>query len=130
MISDSNEENRPVLRLVPRPDRAAIGRETASEHRFPPIVQVLNPTLPHIQERMQGIATMAFRRGLDSKAICSELASYVQTSGYEATIGVQDVKTDQMPSFQDGTVVCTIMLVDLNPATSALRLCKSIAADG
>lgn len=129
MIRDSKRTVAPTLRLV---ERASIssgnGADVTSVHRFPPVVQVLNPVLPHIQERMQGIATMGFRRGLDDLAICDELSSYARTFDSEATIGIQRVSSDQMPSFQGDRVASTFVMVDLNPTTNRLRLYKSCAS--
>lgn len=131
MSSESRDSGRAALRLVDLEKEAGRINARPDVHRFPPTVQVLNMTTPHIQERMQDIAMIGFRRGLKSDAICVELHTYARTFDYEATIAVQEVKTREMPSFPGSTVVSAIMLVDLRPARRELRLCKrSFAADG
>ncbi len=86
--------------------------------RFAPAVQVLTPTAPHIQERLQDIAMMGFRKGLSTEDICGELYGYARTLDYTATIGVQEVVTEEMPSFPGQKVSAALMLVDLKPKYS------------
>lgn len=104
--------DRPALKIV---KRSANTREATvpSVRRFPPVVQVLTMTAPHIQERLQNIAMIGFRNGDESEQICEELHTYARTLGYDVTIGVQEVRTEEMPSFRGVTVCSTIMLVDL-----------------
>src|SRR5690625_8040048 len=74
--------------------------------RFAPAVQVLTPTAPHIQERLQDIAMMGFRKGLSTEDICGEVYDYARTLDYTATSGVQDVVPEEMPACpgrQDGS---------------------------
>lgn len=124
MTTDHRGSDRAALRIVKRGEQQPGERtpRSAPEQRFPPVVQVLNMTVPHIQERLQDIATMGFRRGLDCESICSELYGYARTLDYEATIGVQEVRTDQMPSFAGRMVASALMLVDLHPRATFVRL--------
>jgi hypothetical protein len=106
--------DRPALRIIKRSADRRIS--PPSERRFPPVVQVLTLTAPHIQERLQDIAMIGYRSGLDSEEICEELHTYARALGYDVTIGVQEVRTDEMPSFRGETVLSTLMLVDLQVA--------------
>lgn len=132
MTTEHRGDDRPALHIVKRGELQPSERaqRASLEQRFPPVVQVLNMTVPHIQERLQDIATIGFRRGLDSEAICSELYGYARTLDYDATIGVQEVCTDQMPSFAGRTVASALMLVDLHPRATFLRLWKEPPALG
>lgn len=118
MRTDSPDNERPTLRLVPRPTNAPRDPQKPLVRRFPPIVQVLNLTVPHIQDRLQDIAMMGFRRGLSSSLICDELHRYARSLDYIATIGVQEVKTADMPSFGGQVIASTLMLIDLQPRFS------------
>lgn len=119
-----------ALRLIKPGRRGTAESDTSARptHRFAPVVQVLNPVLPHIEVRIQQIATMGFRRGLDNEAICEELSRYARTFDDEATVGFQQVTSDEMPSFRGGTVVSGLIIVDLNPRSGRMRLFKSCSA--
>ena len=58
---------------------------------------------------------MGFRRGLSTEDICGELYGYARTLDYRATIGVQEVVTEDMPSFPGEKVASALLLVDLKP---------------
>lgn len=120
MRTNSSDNDRPTLRLVPRPNEAfrASDPQKPPVRRFPPIVQVLNLTVPHIQDRLQDIAMVGFRRGLSSTLICEEIHRYARTLDYLATIGVQEVRTAEMPSFANQVITSTLMLIDLQPLFS------------
>jgi hypothetical protein len=104
--------DQPVLRIVKRSGDVALPR-AAHERRFPPVVQVLTLTAPHIQQRLQDLAMIGFRNGDGTEAICNEVHAYARTLGYDVTIGVQEVRSDEMPSFDGSTVCSTLMLIDL-----------------
>lgn len=107
------------LRIVKK--SAGVDRSARpSIRRFPPVVQVLTMTAPHLQQRLQDIAMIGFRDGDDIDTICGELHGYAHSLGYDVTIGIQDVSTSEMPSFPGITVKSTLLLVDLAVASRLL----------
>lgn len=49
------------------------------------------------------------------KDICADLYGFARTSGFDATIGVQEVYSTSMPSFAGQTVISALLMVDLRP---------------
>jgi hypothetical protein len=77
-------------------------------------------TAPHLQQRLQDIAMVGFREGIETESICDELHGYANSLGYDVTIGIQEVTTSEMPSFPGITVKSTLLLVDLAVASRLL----------
>ncbi len=82
-------------------------------HRFPPIIQVLTQVSPQIQQRLQAIGTQAFQQGKNLEQICQDIYNFVNTLGYEATLGVQEVYSASMPSFPGQTVTSALIMMDI-----------------
>ncbi len=82
-------------------------------HRFPPVLQVLTRTAPHIEQQLAAIATQAHQQGKTLAEICREIYYYARSLGYHATIGMQEVYSSNMPSFPDQTVISALLMVDL-----------------
>lgn len=119
MNTQLKSNDRPPLRLIRCGERA---NEQPQEVRFAPRVQVLNEAESHLEDRLQDVARAAFERGLDNHAICAEVLRHAEALDYDATIGVQEVRSDEMPSFEGRLVVSTVMLIDLQPRATILRL--------
>ncbi len=91
------------LRSVPR----------AATRRFPPVIQVVTQTAPYVEQQLSANAIEAFHRGLTVQQICAELKVLARSLGYEATIGVQEVYSSEMPSFPDQTIISALLIVDM-----------------
>ncbi len=83
--------------------------------RFAPVVQVLTPVDPGAEARLLAVARQSFAEGKALKDICTDLYRFARASGYEATIGVQEVYSTSMPSFPGQTVISALLMVDLRP---------------
>lgn len=83
--------------------------------RFAPVVQVLTPVDPGAEARLLAVARQSFAEGKALKDICADLYRFARASGYEATIGVQEVYSTSMPSFPGQTVISALLMVDLRP---------------
>lgn len=81
--------------------------------RFPPVLQFLTRPDALVEQQMETIALQAHRKGMSLKQICQEVYYYARSVGYEATLGVQEVYSGEMPSFPGQTVMSALLLVDL-----------------
>lgn len=87
----------------------------AVARRFAPVVQVLTTDGKSLEQQLSQMAHRSFAEGKALKDICSDLYSFARTSGFDATIGVQEVYSTSMPSFAGQTVISALLMVDLRP---------------
>jgi|GEM_PF-6828914 len=94
----------------------------AVTRRFPPVLQVLTRTAPYVEQQLSAFATQSFQQGKTVAKICQDLTTYSRSLGYDATIGVQEVYSSDLPSFKDQTVMTALLMIDLRAfnAESAL----------
>ena len=81
--------------------------------RFPPVIQFLTDVDPLVQHQLQTLCVRAHRQGRNLQDVCQELYVYARSIGYMLTLGVQEVFSNQMPSFPQQTVHSALLMVDV-----------------
>ncbi|HEX7072104.1 MAG TPA: hypothetical protein VF190_14925 [Rhodothermales bacterium] len=81
--------------------------------RFPPVLQFLTRSSPHVEREIRARTLEAFRRGKSIEQICSDIYRTALECSFYATIGVQEVSSRSMPSFPEETVVSALLMIDL-----------------
>ena len=101
--------------ITPEVTEVSIMGQQASVRRFPPALQILVPVSLEVQQKLQQTVLKHFQQGKTLDVICWELYNTALALGYHATIGVQEVSSNSMPSFAGQTVLSALLLVDLQP---------------
>lgn len=83
--------------------------------RYPPVVQVLTPADPSVEQQLSAFARQSYKQGKALKDICRDLYHFAHSLGFEATIGVQEVYSASMPSFPGQTVISALLMIDVRP---------------
>ena len=99
-------------------EQTAIGRALVKPRdqvrRFPPVLQFLTRSSPHIEREIRARSLECFRRGWRIEQICAEIHRAALENSFHATIGVQEVSSRSMPSFPDQTVLSALLIVDMH----------------
>ena len=81
--------------------------------RFPPMVQFLTRSSPHVEREIRANALEIFRRGGRLEQVCAAVYRTAKENRFNATIGVQEISSASMPSFAGETVLAALLIVDL-----------------
>jgi len=89
------------------------GTAAAVEKRFPPALQFLTDIDPVVVNKMQALAWKGHKAGRSLQEICTALHAFARQIGYDPAIGVQEVRTANMPSYPGQTVATALIMLDL-----------------
>ena len=86
--------------------------------RFPPVLLFITRTEQHIEKALQTICLRAFRAERSIDHICGAIYQAALSMGYLVTIGVQEIFSNNMPSFPHETVMSALLMIDFTPMQS------------
>lgn len=95
------------------------GRAASVPRRFPPVIQFLTDVDPRLRQQLKALCAKSHRQGRDLQDVCRDLYLHAQSEGYDLTLGVQQVFSTKMPSFQSETVESALLLADVRPLSKA-----------
>ena len=98
-----------------REDRAAssLRRPAGTVRSFPPVVQILTPVDPAVENKVGELVWKGHRAGRDLEEICGGIHAMLTRLEYNPAISVQEVYTSNMPSFRGETISTALILIDL-----------------
>lgn len=106
--------------LVNRTSRTRVDRGASSRRRsdgtvrsFPPVVQILTPVDPAVENKVEELVWKGHRAGRDLEEICGGIQALLSRVDYNPAISVQEVYTSNMPSFKGQTISTALILIDL-----------------
>lgn len=83
--------------------------------RFPPVLQFVTRQRSDLTAELERLVRQGYERGLNLNEIRGELVSYAASKGFSAFIRVHEVRTEDMPSFPEQTILTGMFLVDMRP---------------
>jgi len=84
--------------------------------RFPPVLQFLTFQRSDVNASLRRVSAAAFEYGMSLEEIRDELISQAFEMGYLAAVRMQEIRTEDLPSYPEQTIFTGLMLVDLQPA--------------
>lgn len=87
--------------------------------RFPPVLQFVTRQRSDLTAELERLVRQGYERGLNLNEIRGELVSYAASKGFSAFIRVHEVRTEDMPSFPEQTILTGMFLVDMRPGPAA-----------
>ena len=81
-------------------------------------MQFLTNVDPAVQNHLTSLAWQGHRQNRGLNEICAGLSALSKAMGYEAAIGVQEVTTENMPSYPGQKVMTALIMIDIRPAPS------------
>ena len=83
--------------------------------RFPPVLLFITRTEQHIEQTLRTICLRAFRAERSIDQICGAIYQAALSMGFLVTIGVQEIFSNNMPSFPHETVMSALLMIDFTP---------------
>lgn len=80
--------------------------------RFPPVLQFLTRSEPFVETELQATTLRAFQANKNTDQICEAIYKSAMSLGYIVTIGLQEVYSSNMPSFNNETVMSCLIMID------------------
>ncbi|NNE34001.1 MAG: hypothetical protein HKN13_02120 [Rhodothermales bacterium] len=81
--------------------------------RFPPVLQFLTFQRSDVNATLRRVSAAAFEYGMSLDEIRDEIITSALELGYRAAIRMQEIQTEDLPSYPEQTIFTGLMLVDL-----------------
>ena len=81
--------------------------------RFPPVLQFLTFQRTDVNSTLRRVSAAAFEYGMSLDEIRDEIVTSALELGYSAAIRMQEIRTEDLPSYPEQTIYTGLMLVDL-----------------
>ncbi len=85
--------------------------------RFPPVLQFLTFQRSDVNATLRRVSAAAFEYGMSLEEIRDELMTSALELGYAAAVRMQEIRTEDLPSYPEQTIYTGLMLVDLQSIT-------------
>lgn len=85
--------------------------------RFPPVLQFLTTQRSDVNATLRRVSVAAFEYGMSLDDIRDEIVTCAVELGYRAAVQMQEIRTENLPSYPEETIYTGLMLVDLQPIT-------------
>lgn len=95
---------------------SSLRRPDGTVRSFPPVVQILTPVDPALENKVEELVWKGHRSGRDLEEICGAVHTLLRRLDINPAISVQEVYTSNMPSFAGETISTALILVDLRTA--------------
>ncbi len=80
--------------------------------RLPPVLQLVTPIDPAVQQQLETLIRAAWRADKDVVTTCRALEAVMKRLGYRVKIGMKEIHVDQVPSCPGETVASALILMD------------------
>jgi len=81
--------------------------------RFPPVLQFLTFQRSDVNASLRRVSAAAFEYGMSLEEIRDQIVTSALELGYRAAVRLQEVRTEDLPSYPEQTIYTGLMLVDL-----------------